>query len=70
VDLSGSGLDTGMLEAALDAVGVAGLLWGADITLDTALAKLRCLERLLPPGDLAAIRHGNAERVFPPGVFR
>jgi predicted TIM-barrel fold metal-dependent hydrolase len=70
VDLSGSGLDTGMLEAALEAVGAARLLWGADITLDTALAKLRCLERLLAPDDVAAIRHGNAERVFPAGAFR
>jgi predicted TIM-barrel fold metal-dependent hydrolase len=70
VDLSGSGLDTGMVEAALEAVGAERLLWGADITLDTALARLRCLERILWPGDLAAVRHGNAERVFPAGVFR
>jgi predicted TIM-barrel fold metal-dependent hydrolase len=70
VDLSGSGFDTGMLEAALDAVGVRRLLWGADATLDTALAKLRYLERLLSPADLALVRHGNAELVFPAGAFR
>jgi predicted TIM-barrel fold metal-dependent hydrolase len=70
VDLSGSGLDTGMLEAALEAVGPQRLLWGADITLDTGLAKLRYLETILGPDDLAGLRHRNAEAVFPPGAFR
>lgn len=71
VDLSGSGIDVGMLEGALTAVGPGRLLWGADLTLDTGLAKLRYLESLgLPAGDLAAIRYGNAETVFPPGAFR
>lgn len=70
VDLSGSGLDGGMLEAALEAVGAGRLLWGADVTLDTGWAKLRYLESLgLPRDDLAAIRHGNAEAVFPAGCF-
>ena len=70
VDLSGSGMDTGMVEAAIDAVGIRRLLWGADITLDTALARLRHIESLgLPHADLAAIRHGNAEAIFPPGTF-
>jgi uncharacterized protein len=71
VDLSGSGIDSGMLEAALEAVGPRRLLWGADITLDTALAKLRYLESLgLPADDLAAIRFGNAQAIFPKGCFR
>jgi predicted TIM-barrel fold metal-dependent hydrolase len=70
VDLSGSGMDTGMLEAALAAVGVERLLWGADITLDTGLAKLRRLETLLDAAGMAAIRHGNAAAVFPRGAFR
>ena len=71
VDLSGSGLDGGMLEAAIDAVGARRLLWGADITLDTAFAKLRYLEALgLPQDDLTAIRSGNAEAIFPAGCFR
>jgi hypothetical protein len=52
------------------AVGVERLLWGADITLDTGLAKLRYLESILPPNEVAAVRHGNAEAVFPPGAFR
>lgn len=70
VDLSGSGLDGGMLEAALDAVGARRLLWGADVTLDTGWARLRYLEALgLPADDLAAIRHGNAEALFPAGCF-
>jgi predicted TIM-barrel fold metal-dependent hydrolase len=70
VDLSGSGLDGGMLEAAVAALGVERLLWGADITLDTGLAKLRYLEAILAPNAVAAVRHGNAEAVFPPGAFR
>ena len=70
VDLSGSGMDTGMVETALEAVGAGRLLWGADITLDTAWARLRHLESLgLPNADLAAIRHGNAEAIFPRGTF-
>lgn len=70
VDISGSGLDGGMLEAALDAVGPRRVLWGADVTLDTGWAKLRYLERLgLPSADLEAIRHGNARDVFPSGCF-
>ncbi len=71
VDLSGSGLDNGMLEAVLEAVGPRRLLWGADITLDTGLAKLRYLESLgLPADDLAAIRATNAQAIFPEGCFR
>src|SRR6266540_158865 len=48
VDLSGSGVDGGMLEACLDAVGVERLLWGCDLTIETGWAKLRYLEHLLP----------------------
>jgi hypothetical protein len=70
VDLSGSGIDGGMLEAALEAVGARRLVWGADVTLDTGWAKLRYLERLgLPDADLGAIRHSNAEAIFPAGCF-
>jgi predicted TIM-barrel fold metal-dependent hydrolase len=71
VDLSGSGLDGGMIEAALAAVGPRRVLWGADVTLDTGWAKLRYLASLgLAADDLAAIRHGNAEALFPGGCFR
>lgn len=71
VDLSGSGMDTGMVEAALDAVGAGRLLWGADITLDTAWARLRHLEAVgLAEDDLDAIRYGNAVSIFPARAFR
>ena len=71
IDLSGSGLDTGMLEGVLETVGVGRLLWGADVTLDTGWAKLRYLEAMgLSADDVAAIRHRNAEAVFPQGCFR
>ena len=69
VDLSGSGVDGGMLEACVDAVGPDRLLWGADITLCTGWAKLRYLERLLPAGDVERIRWKNAAALFPPGAF-
>jgi uncharacterized protein len=65
VDLSGSGVDGGMLEACIEAVGVGRLLWGADITLDTGWAKLRYLERLLQPVQFEAVCWRNAARIFP-----
>jgi predicted TIM-barrel fold metal-dependent hydrolase len=67
VDLSGSGVDGGMLEACLDAVGPDRLLWGADITLDTGWAKLRYLERRLPTDQYEAVCWRNAAGIFPPG---
>ncbi len=70
VDLSGSGVDGGMLEACLEAVGVTRLLWGCDLTMDTGLAKLRCLEHLLPPDQLESIKWTNAARIFPSGAFQ
>ncbi len=69
VDLSGSGVDGGMLETCLEAVGAERLLWGCDLTIDTGWAKLRWLERALAPGDLELIRAGNARRIFPEGAF-
>lgn len=64
VDLSGSGVDGGMLERCIDAVGVHRLLWGTDLTMDTGLAKLRYLEHILPSSELEAVRHGNAAGIF------
>ena len=59
-----------MLDQALEAVGPARLLWGADITLETGLAKLRALEVIgLPADELAAVRWRNAARIFPAGTF-
>jgi hypothetical protein len=69
VDLSGSGVDGGMLEACLDAVGVERLLWGTDLTMDAGWAKLRCLERLLAPAELERVTWKNAARIFPRGAF-
>jgi len=69
VDLSGSGVDGGMLEACLDAAGAGRLLWGADVTLDTGWAKLRYLEGRLPPTDFELVAWRNAARIFPPDAF-
>ena len=69
-DLSGSGVDRGMLDAALDTLGPRRLLWGCDLTIDTGLAKLRALEVIgLSADELAAIRWRNATDIFPPGSF-
>jgi uncharacterized protein len=69
VDLSGSGVDGGMLEACLDAVGVERLLWGSDLTMDTGWAKLRYLERLLPASGFELVAWRNAARIFPRGAL-
>lgn len=70
LDLSGSGVDRGMLDGALPAVGPNRIVWGCDLTMETGLAKLRALEPLgLPPDAMHAIRWKNAVRVFPPGAF-
>jgi uncharacterized protein len=68
LDLSGSGVDRGMLDDALAAVGARRLLWGCDVTMETGLAKLRALEVIgLSADDLALVRAGNAVRIFPTG---
>jgi len=69
VDLSGSGVDGGMLEACLEAVGVGRLVWGCDLTIETGWAKLRYLEHLLAPADLERVRWRNAAAIFPAGAF-
>jgi predicted TIM-barrel fold metal-dependent hydrolase len=69
VDLSGSGVDGGMLESCIEAVGVERLLWGCDLTIDTGWGKLRYLERLLSAPDLDLVRWRNAARIFPPAAF-
>jgi predicted TIM-barrel fold metal-dependent hydrolase len=69
VDLSGSGVDGGMLEACIAAVGVERLLWGCDLTIETGWAKLRYLSHLLPADELELVGWRNAARVFPPGAF-
>ncbi len=69
VDLSGSGVDGGMLEACLESAGVNRLLWGSDITMETGGAKLRYLETLLSKDEIALVRWKNAARIFPAGAF-
>jgi len=69
VDLSGSGVDGGMLEACLDAVGVERLLWGCDLTIDTGWAKLRYLQQLLSAPEVESIAWRNATRIFPSSAF-
>lgn len=70
VDLSGSGVDGGMLESCLFTVGADRLLWGSDLTMCTGLAKLRYLEYLLDRRDYEMVAGGNAERIFPAHAFR
>ncbi|MFL5605512.1 MAG: amidohydrolase family protein [Gemmatimonadaceae bacterium] len=69
-DLSGSGVDRGMLDAAVETLGAQRLLWACDITMDTGLAKLRALDVIgLGADELADIRWRNAARLFPAGAF-
>ena len=70
LDLSGSGVDRGMLDGALDAVGPRRLLWGCDVTIETGLAKLRALDVIgLDVEAMRDIRWRNAMRIFPTGSF-
>jgi len=65
-DTSGSGVDRGMLDQAVAALGSRRLLWGCDLTMETGLAKLRAMENtgLSSPEDISDIRWRNAARVF------
>jgi predicted TIM-barrel fold metal-dependent hydrolase len=68
LDLSGSGVDRGMLDDALAAVGPGRILWGCDLTMETGLAKLRALSVIgLSGDDLERIRWRTAVDIFPPG---
>ncbi len=69
-DLSGSGVDRGMLDAALECLGARRLLWACDLTMETGLAKLRALDVLgLPADDVADITWRNAARLFGAAAF-
>jgi predicted TIM-barrel fold metal-dependent hydrolase len=70
-DLSGSGVDRGMIDEAIVALGAKRLLWGSDITMETGLAKLRALDAtgLLSPDEIEDIKWRNAARVFGESAF-
>ena len=71
-DTSGSGVDRGMLDEAVAALGSQRLLWGSDITMETGLAKLRALDNtgLSSADDIKDMRWRNAVRVFGPAVAK
>ena len=70
MDLSGSGIDRGMIDEALRWVGARRLLWAADLTLCTGLTKLRALPFTgASDDDLADMCWRNAVRIFPAGAF-
>ena len=70
LDISGSGVDRGMLDLALNAVGPERMLFGTDLTMETGLAKLRALQVIgLDASAISAIRWRNAAMIFPDGTF-
>jgi predicted TIM-barrel fold metal-dependent hydrolase len=70
MDLSGSGIDRGMIDAALAVVGASRLLWASDLTMCTGLTKLRALDHTgASAADIDAMRWRNAVRIFPAGAF-
>ncbi len=71
VDLSGSGIDRGMMDATIEAFGARRVLWAADLTLCTGLTKAWALEAIgLEANALADIRWRNAVRFFPTARFQ
>lgn len=70
-DISGSGVDRGMLDDAIKALTPQRLLFGTDLTMETGLAKLRALEAtgLCTDDDIADIRWRNAVRIFGDKAF-
>ncbi len=70
VDLSGSGIDRGMMDATIEAFGASRVCWAADLTLCTGLTKAWALEAIgLSDEQLSDIRWRNAVRLFPLATF-
>lgn len=70
MDLSGSGIDRGMMDEALQQIAPSQLLWATDLTLCTGLTKLWALEHTVASAaDISCMRWRNAVRIFPPGTF-
>ena len=69
-DLSGSGIDRGMIDESVRALGSDRILWAADLTLCTGLTKAWALEAAgLSAEQRADIRWRNAVRLFPRAAF-
>jgi predicted TIM-barrel fold metal-dependent hydrolase len=70
-DLSGSGVDRGMMDGAIAMLGASRLLWATDLTMETGLAKLRALETIggVTARDVEAMRWRNAARIFERATF-
>ena len=65
VDLSGSGIDRGMMDATIETLGASRVLWAADLTLCTGLTKAWALDTIgLDPEALADVRWRNGVRLF------
>lgn len=62
VDLSGSVVDAGLVEAAYEAVGAARLLFGTDSSMCEGVGKLQGAD--LPAADKAAIWGANLQRLL------
>ncbi len=70
VDLSGSGIDRGMMDATIDAFGVHRVMWAADLTLCTGLTKAWAIDAIgLDDAAVADLRWRNAVRWFPRAAF-
>lgn len=70
IDLSGSGIDRGMIDEAIAGVGTQRLLWAADITLCTGLTKLRALDHTgIDAEAIEDICWRNAVRLFGHDAF-
>lgn len=70
-DLSGSGVDRGMLDQAIVSLGPKRLLWATDLTMETGYAKLNALETtgLVSAEEIQDIRWRNTTRIFRKGAF-
>ncbi len=70
VDLSGSGIDRGMMDATIEAFGAERVCWAADLTLCTGLTKAWALDAIgLTDAQLTDIRWRNGVRLFPRARF-
>ncbi|MHC5036458.1 MAG: amidohydrolase family protein [Planctomycetota bacterium] len=62
VDISGSGVDLGMMEEAVERLGPDRVLFATDVTMATGIAKLEALQA--PAETKERIAYKNAQRLF------